>query len=622
MELIVVGFLILPLLGFLMSLCFKNHQEKQIASAAIFSSALQIVFSFGFFIYWLISGRPSIGQRILTVYESGEFHFGIEVFYDKLTAVYSIVSAILIFIVSIFSRTYMHRESGYKRFYNHFLLFFVGLNLVQVSGNFETFFLGWEIVGITSFLLISFYRDRYLPVRNAMKVLSFYRLGDVALVGAFWFAHHLFHSSVHFESLGSTPLIYDATHHHPVQGLLISLLLVFAASVKSAQMPFSSWLPRAMEGPTTSSAIFYGSLSVHLGVFLLIRSYPIWANILPAKLIIIGVGAVTAIVATFIARVQPTAKTQLAYSSITQIGLMFIEVGLGWHVLALAHFACNALLRTYQLLASPSVMSYLIHEQFFQYDPNKKPMFSFMPKKIRNTLYMWSVKEWNLDFVWFQYIWLPFKKLGRIFHFLRKPAAVILLVMLMLIGVIHYFIYPLDGLHQLMYVSRTYSALALILILIAWTERRSAMRAWIFVAMSQVFFMMSIIQQHAFDMKQIVIYMSGTMCAFVLGLWCLYKVNKAENNVNLNEFHGHVYEHPRSALLFLISTLTMIGFPISPTFLGFDILFSEIETSHRVLLVLSSLTFVILELAVLRIYARVFLGQHVKSYHEVAFRSS
>lgn len=119
-------------------------------------------------------------------------------------------------------------------------------------------------------------------------------------------------------------------------------MLIIAASIKSAQVPFSSWLPRAMEGPTTSSAIFYGSLSVHIGVFLLIRTYPLWESLLSIKILIISIGAITGLVAAATARVQSTVKTQIAYASIAQIGLIFIEVALGFHSLALFHFAGNA----------------------------------------------------------------------------------------------------------------------------------------------------------------------------------------------------------------------------------------------------------------------------------------
>jgi NADH:ubiquinone oxidoreductase subunit 2 (subunit N) len=192
----------------------------------------------------------------------------------------------------------------------------------------------------------------------------------------------------------------------------------------------------------------------------------------------------------------------------------------------------------------------------------------------------------------------------------------------MLIGVLFYLIFPIDGIQKYEFVSWIYSTIALILILIAWTERVSSVRSWIYIAISQVFFMLSVVQQHSFELIHIILYLSGTLVSFVIGSWCLKKVESGENKLSLNEFHGHIYEHPRIALLFLLCALTMIGFPISPTFLGLDIMFSKIELEHRFLLITSSLTFIFLELSVLRIYARIFLGMHLKTYHEVAYRNS
>jgi NADH:ubiquinone oxidoreductase subunit 5 (subunit L)/multisubunit Na+/H+ antiporter MnhA subunit len=140
-----------------------------------------------------------------------------------------------------------------------------------MSGNFETLFLGWELLGISSFLLISFYRTRYLPVKNAIKVFSIYRIGDVGIVLAVWLSHHLWHENITFNKLLNDSLVHEHLQNHSSVGVLISLMILVSAAAKSAQFPFSSWLPRAMEGPTPSSAIFYGSLSVHIGVFLLLR---------------------------------------------------------------------------------------------------------------------------------------------------------------------------------------------------------------------------------------------------------------------------------------------------------------------------------------------------------------
>lgn len=211
----------------------------------------------------------------------------------------------------------MHLEPGYKRFFNTILFFYLGYNWTIFSGNFETLFVGWEILGISSFLLIAFYRERYLPVRNAVKVFTIYRIGDIGILAAMWASHHLLHENITFIKLMESESIAEILANHHGAAIFIGLSLLIAAAAKSAQFPFSSWLPRAMEGPTPSSAIFYGSLSVHFGVFLLLRTYAIWENEWIVKAAIIMVGLLTAIVATLIANVQATVKTQIAYASIS-----------------------------------------------------------------------------------------------------------------------------------------------------------------------------------------------------------------------------------------------------------------------------------------------------------------
>ena len=169
------------------------------------------------------------------------------------------VGSFLTFLVAIYSRVYLHRENGYKRFFNTILFFYVGYNIVIFSGNLETLFMGWEILGISSFLLIAFYRDRYLPVKNAVKVFSIYRIGDVGLILAMWMSHHLWHENITFLKLSNYELVSSQLQTHSLIGVFISLMILISAAAKSAQFPFSFWLPRAMEGPTPSSAIFYGA---------------------------------------------------------------------------------------------------------------------------------------------------------------------------------------------------------------------------------------------------------------------------------------------------------------------------------------------------------------------------
>ena len=139
---------------------------------------------------------------------------------------------------------------------------------------------------VSFFLLIIFYRDRYLPVKNGLKTISLYRLSDVCLMLALWMSHHLWHENITFLQLNNAAMVNSHLHEHYFVGLIISLTIVMAAAAKSAQFPFSSWLPRAMEGPTPSSAIFYGSVAVHIGVFLLLRTYPFWSGQIEIKILV------------------------------------------------------------------------------------------------------------------------------------------------------------------------------------------------------------------------------------------------------------------------------------------------------------------------------------------------
>ncbi len=620
MHLIIILAIIVPILGFGINLFFKNHQEKQIAFVSNLTSFTLIILSFVSGALWLSSDQKDYSIHLFSIYKSHNFDFALTFYYDKLTMVYSIVATLLLFIISVFSKTYMHRESGYKRFYIHFQAFGVGLMILIFSGNFEMFILGWEIIGISSFLLISFYRDRFLPVKNAMKVLSFYRISDTALLAGIWFCHHLFHKNISFVDLITVD--YSLPNSHYIEGLTIGILFVFAASIKCAQFPFSSWLPRALEGPTVSSAIFYGSLSLHIGVFLLLRTFPIWENIDIVKISIGVIGVITTIVSYYISMVQSTTKTQLAYASITQVGLIFIEIALGWHTIALVHFALHAFYRTYQFLVSPSSLSYLIHDQFLHYDANKKSAFSLLPTKLKYSLYTFSIMEAYIDRFWFYQIWRRFKKFALVFNVFRKSIWQWIFSLVFILSIIFQHIYPIEFFTSHEYVPYFFSFIALILIFLAWTERKSALNSWINIVLSQLFFMDGIVHQGTVNLIQIIIYLTGVILAALIGAWALKRVISLENNIDLNSFHGHIYEHKKLGMTFLLSSLILIGFPISPTFVGLDLLFSEIEKENTTTLFLSALVFIFLELATIRIYARVFLGLHVKPYHEVAFKSS
>lgn len=618
MNQLLVLFIAIPFLAFLVSLFWQNKSEKAINKIVRFTKVLYIVVSVSFAVWWIFNGLKPVNYHLATLYQTEHFVFAFELYYDEITAVFSIVGALLFFLVATFSKYYMHRDEGYKRFFNIILLFAAGYNFIILSGNFETLFIGWEIKGVCSFILIAFYRNRYLPVKNAFKAISYYRMSDVSLMLCMWMMHHLTHQNITFSKLAEAKNMAIQTGHGGM-AIFIVCMMILPAAIKSAQFPFTSWLPRAMEGPTASSAIFYGSLSVHIGVFLLLRTHPFWEDMLWAKIIIIIIGALTAIIATLIARVQPTVKTQIAYSSAAQIGLMFIEVAIGWHWLVLVHFAGNAFLRTYQLLVSPSVLNYLVHHQYFHYTLPKQKSIS----KINASLYMLGIKEWNLDSVMFTYLWNPFKWLGKQVQFFQSKIVTGIIAVsglaLLILGYTNQISIPsLGGALPLILMS-----IALAVILFAFSSRQSALKAWMYLLTAHLFIIVAVLfNAPHINTIEIIFYVSGILPAFLLGYYCLQKIKSIDNDISLNQFHGYVYEQETTGLLFLLSCIGMLGFPITAAFIGIDVFFTYVHSSQTALIILMGLCLLFIELSAFRILLRIFMGPHKKLNHPVAFRSS
>ena len=178
-----------------------------ISWVAYFTVGIHFASFIVFIVYWLSQGHPTLNLKDIVLFHTDGYEFFIDFYFDKITAVYMFVGSFLTFLVTIYSRVYLHRENGYKRFFNTILFFYVGYNIVIFSGNLETLFMGWEILGISSFLLIAFYRDRYLPVKNAVKVFSIYRIGDVGIILAMWMSHHLWHENITFLKLSNYELV-------------------------------------------------------------------------------------------------------------------------------------------------------------------------------------------------------------------------------------------------------------------------------------------------------------------------------------------------------------------------------------------------------------------------------
>lgn len=622
----IISFLLLPFLAFVSTLFFGEKQEKQISNLTVLSIGITLGTLLVFVLYWWIWQEARVlNIKEIVLYQSEDYVFLIDFYFDVTTATYLLVGAFISFLIVRYSSYYMHLEKGYKRFFVTILLFYFSYNLTVLAGNFETLFLGWEFLGISSFLLIAFYRERYLPVRNAVKVFSIYRIGDIGILLAMWASHHLWKENITFQKLLNYNLVHEHLFSHSSMGLFISICLLVAASAKSAQFPFSSWIPRAMEGPTPSSAIFYGSLSIHFGVFLLIRTMPFWEHQIVARVLIGLVGLLTAITSYFIASVQPTIKTQIAYASITQIGIMFIEIALGFEKLALLHFVGNAFLRTYQLLVSPSIVAYLIREQFYHYKPYKDNILKFwLSKKLYYGWYLLSLKEFNLDYLMSRIIFTPLKKIGSYIGFLTAQNVLTYSIPTYLIGCGLYWwggtIIPY-GIRDVL--PELFGLIALIMIIKAFAKRQSPRLAWGLVILGHFWIALAVSHNERFHYIQLIWYLSGVIVAGGAGWVCLSWLRKKEKQFySLYRYYGHVYEYPRLAGIFLLCSLGLMGFPVTTTFIGEDLMFSHIHEYEFVLAFLLSSCFVVKGIALIRIYARLFLGNHVKLYHETPLQSS
>ena len=340
-----------------------------------------------------------------------QFHFHLKFAFDRLSIPFLMLSCVLCGVVGEFTRRYLHREEGYGRFFLFYAMFFCGMVLSSLASTIETLFVGWEMVGLSSALLVAYFHERTNPVRNGQRVWSIYRLSDAAFLIAAITMHHLTGEG-DFGGLMSSGVWPEGTAAiTSSQALLVGSLLLVAAAGKSALFPFSGWLRRAMEGPTPSSAIFYGALSVHLGAFLLLRLSPILSASLVLQAMVIGLGVISAVCGAIMSRVQNDIKVSLAYASLTQVGIIVVEIGFGLKYLALIHIMGHASMRTMQLLRAPTLLrdyNELENKMGSRLPRDSWSGASFLPAKIQLWCYRFGFDRGFMDVALDQWIVRPF----------------------------------------------------------------------------------------------------------------------------------------------------------------------------------------------------------------------
>jgi NADH:ubiquinone oxidoreductase subunit 5 (subunit L)/multisubunit Na+/H+ antiporter MnhA subunit len=281
---------------------------------------------------------------------SGDYRIAVNFLGDRLSLGLAGLFAGLCLLVLRFAQNYMHRESGYHRFFFVLSLFSAAMQWLVTAGNGVLAFVGWELAGVCSYLLIAFFYEKHNAVYNATRVFVTNRIGDGGFIAGLALSF-LWLGGIDWQTIN-----HGAAQLGDGQRFTLCLCFLLAAMAKSAQVPLAPWLSRAMEGPTPSSAVFYGAVMVHAGVYLLLRLEPLFSTSPGAMGLLLVVGVATAGYGYVAGLVQTDVKSALIFATSGQVGLMFAECGLGLWDVAVWHLAAHAVVRGYQFLAAPSLM--------------------------------------------------------------------------------------------------------------------------------------------------------------------------------------------------------------------------------------------------------------------------
>ncbi|TME34619.1 MAG: NADH-quinone oxidoreductase subunit L [Chloroflexi bacterium] len=348
-----------PLAAFLVNGLFGRrwlgHMTGVIASVAVGLSAL---LSIGVFLE-VLGGKT---QTVVALYRwiaVGDFSINVSALIDPLSSVMLLVVTVVSFLIFVYSNGYMAQDAGFYRFFAWLSLFVFAMLILVMADNYLLMFVGWEGVGLCSYLLIGFWFERPEPYYAAKKAFVMNRIGDwgytIGIITIF----------LVFGSMNFLDVFKRLEASAPAQATLtlICIALFFGATGKSAQLPLYSWLPDAMEGPTPVSALIHAATMVTSGVYLVARSMPLFEVAGPSLQVVGVVGAITAIFAATIALVQFDIKRVMAYSTVSQLGYMFLALGVGAPVAAIFHLATHAFFKALLFLGSGSVIHGLGGEQ-------------------------------------------------------------------------------------------------------------------------------------------------------------------------------------------------------------------------------------------------------------------
>ncbi len=347
-----------------------------VACGAVAISTL-VAFYLAFMPGGALRSETPVFDHIWTWLQVGTFHADFALAMDRLSGTYALFVTFVGFLIHVFAVGYMHREEGFYRFFAFLNLFMFSMLTLVLADNFVLMFVGWEGVGLCSYLLIGYYFDRKEACDAAKKAFITNRIGDWGFVLGIMLTFFVTGSVSFFANPAAGEVAHTALSFFKTQPVdsftgaaifaggatSIAVLLFIGAAGKSAQIPLYVWLPDAMAGPTPVSALIHAATMVTAGVYMIVRCSEIFAHAPTAMFIVAIIGAATAIFAATIGLAQNDIKKVLAYSTISQLGYMFLACGVGAFIAAIFHVITHAFFKALLFLGSGSVIHGMHHEQ-------------------------------------------------------------------------------------------------------------------------------------------------------------------------------------------------------------------------------------------------------------------
>lgn len=351
---------IIPFIGFLINgLLGRRLPKAVVTTVALVATLVPFLQVLDIVVHFSSLATPHI-ENMGTWIRAGAFHADFAFSLDQVTMVMLLVVTGVGFLIHIYSTGYMAGEEGYWRFFAYMNLFMFFMLTLVLSENFLLMFVGWEGVGLASYLLIGYYYTRDSAANAGIKAFVVNRIGD------FGFLLAMFLIILHFGTLSFSGVFAQLAAHPELHGgflTAIALLLLLGATGKSAQIPLYTWLPDAMEGPTPVSALIHAATMVTAGVYMITRTHAIFDRSPAALTVVAIIGVATAFFAATIGLLQTDIKRVLAYSTISQLGYMFLACGVASYGSGIFHLVTHAFFKALLFLAAGSVIHALSGEQ-------------------------------------------------------------------------------------------------------------------------------------------------------------------------------------------------------------------------------------------------------------------